>query len=378
MLGWRHLFRRLRLEHPRRPGSLAGLVIGVLATAVAALGVIPVTHYVREGLSPVQAVRSTAEHWGRAWFLVDVPIPAAGSGRYAAVPQWRVWRGDPSPADLARTPVFEPDGTMVLAAGPNWLLTDEGRPVRISGVREVLELEGPPDEFELWITFARVPSLPPIGLRPGPHPVPVDSLASLAVPVRGERMIVPATLVASARAATTATQRFAGPRQLIGRGVGVALDVLASFWWPVIPAALGGGLAFAILPEVRRRARVRAVHLLRVGAYAGVMLVGWAIVVGLIGAGIGGSTARLDLTAIASATGLMRIATWLGLSPDDGRLLLDVIRWILVPAVIAGVWWSLAARHHLRLARPRGVGWSVAGVAALSGTVCMQLWRGIF
>jgi len=91
------------------------------------------------------------------------------------------------------------------------------------------------------------------------------------------------------------------------------------------------------------------------------------------------------LVVLVAARGYVRVGVpfdraviaVLDLPPDEGTLLLHLGRWIVLPMVVAGTWWTWAARLYLRMDRPALVGWSVAAVATFVSTVATQLVRGI-
>jgi len=377
----RRLLRRLRLEHRWRPGRLLATTVLVLAVAGGVALTLPTITYVRDGMGPLQALAMALQIWDdRATRVVQVPIPRRLSGRVVVV------RVDPSgtvqvtiegagwfrSVGVVDADTRMPDGSIRFEdASVQYAMLPSANGTEVLVATSFPPLDGPPAPGEHpTVGYQEVFHAFPRSILPAPPGLP----ASGGIPVAETVSIVPAATVRAVAGLRRVSQRFRPPARILGPTLADARRWLAFVWWPSAIALVGGGLAFVALPVSIRRARVRPRHIVRLSFYAAFAAVTAAVFCVLVAET---AAARVDPPAVSSRLGLMRLAMLLGLPSDEGTLLLHLGRWIVLPTLVAGTWWTWAARHHLRMDRPVLIGGSVAAVAMSVGTIATHLVRGI-
>ncbi|MFK7959933.1 MAG: hypothetical protein AB8G96_05345 [Phycisphaerales bacterium] len=132
---------------------------------------------------------------------------------------------------------------------------------------------------------------------------------------------------------------------------------LAPWTLGLLAMPMVGTLTLFLLPDTRRGGAIHPRHLVRIGLSAQVLAVIAASVIGIIAAWIRPGVDFHDMVRRDPSVNLtLLIGAWsLGV--------------LLVHGVLAGGWCTMVARHHLRLAQPARVGWTVGGICGLAASV---------
>lgn len=371
----RMLLGRLRLEHRIRPLRLAGAFAGFLVLLAVAGWVTISVGYVLQRMPVGTAVIESFRVWDEAprrivasLATIDPSLVAVDTrtgalllerDRLGPVPT-RIGLNDPVPDD--GLPLDDGGSYLEVATANGGVIVVQSQFTVTIGVAP------PPDDAEFhlasWVAgplgadMAYAQTLPgPVGYRDfgGPYGQEMRSVAGT------QRMVVDRTTIDRARAMTSVASWYMPPLDVLrdtARGMPTVLFAVGS---SLAPMALAG-VAFAILPIARRRARVRWSHLGRLMGYAALGATGLAITISALARILGLTD---DLGALPGG----RVGGSLDeqfVRVGDGHFLIGVVLFWLLPTVVASIWWTWAAGRYLRMSRPFAVGTSVAVVTSLS------------
>lgn len=383
--GPRHLLRQLRMEHPLRLGRLlACLAVPVLLAAGAAWGTV-FAAYLRDGAPVGPAAWQAARVWDSSNRIFSAPLPDPASGRIAILAGSSALPHFAGEVTAARTVASdEPVPEAGIDLGPLSdalaVVTRTGALVFVRGQPTAVMVEGPARPGGGGtVPPATVPGVRPGAIGPTPLPGPfrpawydvARGVDTRVAPARRHYVVSPGA-VNAARAVTSLSIVAQGPSRTLGRRLIPAVRSALPLGLPLVATTTGAAIAFAVLPVARRRARVRPRHLARLAACAALGTVVVAAVV-LTGLGLAG---RLGGPGTAAERlGVARIAAWIG-RPNDRDAMLVILVGCLIPLLHASVWWTWAARHHLRMERPWAVGMSVAAVTNLAALAATWLALG--
>ncbi len=307
--------RRLRMEHHRRLGRLALTLVPLLLLAIA--------------VPTVETARATAA----AGFPVRLIV------RDAVMP-WRT-----SPSTVTRTI------DQATTARRGWFLRHgPGGGVRVAEIDQGV--------------LRRQPVVTIADLERGPGPVGRVRLlrvrraagADVGVLTTPRGRVSPALIAALRRPPNVVVS---GPVPWDATAPWLAR--LGTYGGPLVAVPVLTAASFALLPVVRRRAKVTPGHVVRLMLY-GLLLA---------------APLALALSALADARG-WPVGRWVLVDPRgrdgvDARLLVRIVIPAVVLAAATFLWTRSAATVHLRLARPMAVATSVTAVGVLATTVLWTL-----
>lgn len=388
----RAMLRGLRMEHRIRPWPVMAAFVGLLLLPVIASWAIVTAAMLAESMSPHRAVMVGMHFWSESSPQETRSVPSANSGRVAAT-----WWGDVGLMDRSVLSSIEywtlEPGMAADSAALTWpnegrhawsgllVITDAGGAVLVGGSTVLIPLEGPPAGTEqmaspLAVREGALFDVPP-GLMfngpswGGPFEMPAidintaGSFGAYAFAVEEFNRVAVADVVAARGMTTIIITGFSTPRDILGetfeRAPGLFLVLVA-------PWLLTGGLAtaaFAVLPIARRRACVRWAHLGRLTIYAVMSILG---LVALLIVAVEVS-ARMDATSWVDFWAWeLQAGRWSGdWSGNQIAVQLTLL------TVLTAIWWSWAAGHYLRMARPWAVGVSVAVLGTLIGMLAVVI-----